>query len=169
MHPLTFLAATLLLTLAAYAAHVLLRRRIAGRVRRLAIESGMNYSETDCFQLTPRVAGRFPIPGASDVKLTDLIYRLDGDRLRYCFTVHYTAGVIRTKRRLCRAAAFSEPRDSRAVDSTAWSPLLLAPEHLPILDQYRHLNSAATPPPPPPPPDESRAPAVADAPAHNGT
>src|SRR5947208_16791717 len=132
IHPLTFLASTLMVTLVAYVAHLLFRHRAAARVRRLAAQWQMNYSETDRFQLTPRVAERFPVAGASDVRVTDLIYRRDDDdRFRYYFTVHYTAGVIRTKRRLCRAATFSEPRDPHAAAAPAgWSPLRLAPDNL---------------------------------------
>ena len=171
MHPLTFLAATLMVTLVAYLAHLWVRRHVAVRIGRLAAEWGMNYSQVDCFHLTSRVAGRFPIPGASDVKVTDLIYHLDGARLCYCFTVHYTAGVIRTKRRLRRAAAFSEPRDSRDAGSAECSPLVLAPAHLPLVEQYRQLNplavasAAPAAPLPAAPPVEARAPVAADAPA----
>jgi hypothetical protein len=150
MLPLTFLSAMLALTVAASAWQFAQRHRTASLIRRLAIDSDVNYSETDRFQLTPRVVAGFPIPGASDVKLSDLLYRREGDRYRYVFTVEFTLGVVRTKRRLRRVATFCEPRDRgasgtpTAVVEDGFSPLVLAPANLPLKSQYQHLCGACS-------------------------
>lgn len=137
MIPLTFLAAVLALTLAAFVGHLLLRRQTAERLRRLAASRRMHYAESDLFQITPRVVERFPIPGVSDVRVTDVIYLREGDRYRYVFTVEYTIGVVRTKHRARRAATFCEPRDRAS--PADWSTLVLAPEDLCLAEQYAQL------------------------------
>lgn len=140
MIPLTFLTVTLLLTLAAFILHLASRREISDRVQRLATDHHMQYAEHDLFQITPRVLERFPVPGASDLRVADVVYRRAGARYRYVFTVEYTLGVVRTKERVRRAATFCEPRD-RACPSD-WSSLVLAPESLSLADQYAHLCQA---------------------------
>jgi hypothetical protein len=137
--PFLFLATLLLATLLAYLIHLARRRSLAARVRQLAQAWGMNYSETDRFQITARVADRFPIPGASDLTIVDLIYRVEGDRYRYLFTVAYTVGVVRTKRRKISAAAFSEPRDRSGPADDA--PVVLGPPATRLLDQYAALRA----------------------------
>jgi hypothetical protein len=132
-----FLAAVLTLTLAAYIIDLLLRHRAARRLARLAEERRVRYCGEDRFQITPRVVADFPIPGASDVRVLDLLYYAEGQRYRYIFTVEYTLGVVRTKRRLRRCASLGEPRDRASGDG--WSPLVLAPDDRPLLEQYRYL------------------------------
>jgi hypothetical protein len=140
LSPLTFLAGVLALTLAAYVADLVLRHRGARRLRRLAEERHVRYCGEDRFQITPRVVADFPIPGASDLRVLDLLYYAEGERYRYIFTVEYTLGVIRTKRRLRRCASLGEPRDRASGDG--WSPLVLAPDDRSLLEQYRHLCPA---------------------------
>lgn len=142
MLPLTFLATVLGLTLAAFVVHLSLRRRSTGRLRRAAAQWQMHYAEADRFQITPRVVERFPVPGASDFAVFDLIYRQEKDAYRYLFTVEFTVGVVRVKRRVRRVALLSEPRDSRAGE--AWSELTLAPEGLPVVEQYQSLRELPT-------------------------
>ena len=84
MIPLMFLAALLAITLAAFVVHLFLRRQIAARLRQVAVEHRMNYSETDRFHVTPRVVERFPVSGASDIKVMDLIYLLEAMRCDGC-------------------------------------------------------------------------------------
>jgi hypothetical protein len=138
MAPLTFLTAMLGLTLATFVGHVLSRRRATRRLRLAAIEWRMHYAEEDRFQITPRVAERFPVPGASDFAIFDLLYRQDKENYRYLFTVEYTQGVVRAKRRVRRVGLLSEPRDSYGAE--AWSALTLAREDLPVIEQYRSLR-----------------------------
>jgi hypothetical protein len=140
MVPLSFLSALLALTFLALLGQVLERRRVSHIMRKQAVEWRMHYAGADRFQITPRVREAFPIPGASDVVVADLLYRQEADLYRYYFTVEYTQGVIRTKHRIRRAATFCEPRDRSA--GAAFSPLLLAPENLSLLEQYAYLHAA---------------------------
>lgn len=140
MQPATFLTAVLALTLAAFVTHLLVRRRSTGRLRQAAIQWRMHYSETDRFQLTPRVAERFPVAGASDFAVFDLLYRQDKENYRYLFTVEFTLGVVRAKQRSRRVALLSEPRESRSAEN--WSELTLAPENLPLIEQYEMLRGS---------------------------
>lgn len=111
------------------------RRRIA--LRDLATQWRMNYSPFDPLRLTARVAHHFPIPGAANLKVSDVIYGMEGDHYRYIFTAEFTTGVVRTKHRLVRAATFCEPRDFR--HGQAIGPLILAPAGLPLVEQYQKL------------------------------
>ncbi len=143
MVPLTFLGSLICLTLLALLIERALRRRITRKMRKLAIEWRMHYSATDRFQITARVREDFPVPGASDIVISDLLYRQEAEVYRYFFTVEYTQGVIRTKRRVRRAATFCEPRDRAG--PTDWSPLLLAPADLPLVEQYGALREPPSP------------------------
>jgi hypothetical protein len=141
MVPLTFLASLIALTLLALAGQSLERRRVHRTMRKLAAQWKMHYAGADRFQITPRVRENFPVPGASDVVVADLLYRQEAELYRYYFTVEYTLGVIRTKHRIRRAATFCEPRDRSG--GACFSPLVFAPENLPLLEQYAHLVNGA--------------------------
>lgn len=107
------------------------------KFRELATKWGMNYAPSDQLRLSERVARGFPIPGAARIRVTDLIFGAADDSYRYVFTAEYTLGVIGEKKRMLRAATFSEPRDPAvAVETPA---IRLAPGHLPILEQYERL------------------------------
>lgn len=142
MLPLTFLAAVLALTLAAFVGHLFVRRRLSRQLRHAAAQWRMHYSEKDRFQLTTRVAERFPVPGASDFDVYDLLYRQEDEQRRYLFTVEYTRGVVRAKQRVRCVALITEPRDCR--DDAAWSPLTIASDDLPLLEQYESLTCPRT-------------------------
>jgi hypothetical protein len=137
MIPLTFLTVTLLITLVAFVLHLAARRDMSARLQKLATKHCMQYAEHDLFQITPRVIERFPIPGASDLRIGNVVYRRAGARYRYVFTIEYTLGVVRTKERISRAGTFCEPHD-RACPAD-WSNLVLAPENLCLPDQYALL------------------------------
>ena len=145
MIPLTFLSSVLAVTLAGFVGSMVQRHWATERFRRLAAGHQMQYAEQDLFQITPRVVERFPIPGVSDIRVSDVIYRRDGERYRYLFTIEYTLGVVRTKRRVRRAATFCEPRDRGSV--SGWSKLELAPAELCLSDQYAYFYQRATTPP----------------------
>ena len=113
------------------------RRRRKRRLRRLAAQWRMTYSSRDRLRITHKIADRLPIPGAADVYVADVIYGSEGGRYRYIFTAEYTVGVVRTKRRQLRVAAFSESRQRRPDQSP--DPVVLAPEGLSILEQYQKL------------------------------
>jgi hypothetical protein len=140
MLPLTFLSAMLCLCALAVLVNMLVRRQLGQALKRLGGEWGMRYTETDVFGLAPRVAQRFPVPGASDLRVVDLLYRIEGDRHRYLFTTEYTQGVIRTKHRLRCVVTFTEPRDPIGAEAAASSSaLVLAAEELPLVEQYMQL------------------------------
>src|SRR5688500_11160818 len=98
----------------------------------------MNYSPADQLRVAARVARYFPVPGAADLHVSDVIYGTEKDRHRYVFTAEFTTGLVRARRRLARVAAFSEPRDRTEPPG----PVVLAPEGGSLLDQYRHLKPA---------------------------
>ena len=109
------------------------RRRV---LRRLAADWRMTYSRSDSLRLTPRVAGRFPIPGAANLRVTDVIYGVEHDRYRYVFLTEFTTGTVRPKRRQRRVATFAEPRDRQQRQSAT---VVLAPVGGTLLDQYKRL------------------------------
>lgn len=113
---------------------VLLRRQQAV-YRQLAIERHMHYSPRDPLRLTPRVASQIPLPGASAVRVIDLLYRTDEQFHYYVFTAEYTIGVAGPKHRIRRAAAFAESKTVSAMPAT----IRMGAEELPLVEQYRLL------------------------------
>ncbi|HEX8915249.1 MAG TPA: hypothetical protein VF796_23050 [Humisphaera sp.] len=138
MTPVLLLAGLLVLTLAALLVEAVGRARRCERVRALATDWRMNYGATDALRLTPRVARRFPIPGAAAMRVSDVVYGIRGDAYRYVFTVQYTLGVSGPKTRHRRVATFEEPRDRRRAAGDG--AVRLAPEDLPLIEQYRALG-----------------------------
>ena len=140
MEPQLFLFTLALITALAAATHIV-RWRLRGRkLRALAGEWGLHYAPTDQFQLADRVAPQLPCPGAADVRVTDLIYGLKGERFRYIFTAEFTQGVVRTKHRSRRVVSMTESKDRSARD-TLIPDLAVAPEELSLLDQYQSLGT----------------------------
>jgi hypothetical protein len=113
------------------------RRRRKRHLRRLAGRWRMTFSSRDRLRIRAKVADRLPIPGAADVHVADVIYGSEGGKYRYIFTAEYTVGVVRTKRRQVRVAAFSEARDRQGTHAP--DPVVLAPEGLSIVEQYQKL------------------------------
>jgi hypothetical protein len=125
---------------AAWAGRVIRSRRSA-RVAALAAAWRMSYTRSDRFDITPTVAARFPTPGAADIVLRDLIYAPGPDAgagLRYLFTVEYTTGVLRTKRRRMGVGMLVERTD--ADGNAAAAAVTLAPPGGPLPAQYEHLR-----------------------------
>src|SRR4051812_290518 len=114
MDPQVFLVTMVAVTALAVGAHVLSKWLRARKLKQLAQQWGMHYAQHDRFHLADRVAPRIPCPGAADVRVTDLIYGLKGERFRYVFTAEYTRGVVRTKHRTRRVVAMTEPKDRSA-------------------------------------------------------
>src|SRR4029453_6266195 len=115
----------------------------------------------DSLRLTPRVARNFPIPGAANLRISDVIYGIEHERYRYVFRVEFTVGTVRTRKRMLRVATFSEPRDRKPPQSA--KPVVLAPDTGSLVDQYRHLapalaaRAARAPAPAAPPPSADAA------------
>ena len=116
------------------------RRRRRRAIRKIAAGWQMTYSPRDQLRVCEKVIGRLPIPGAADLHVTDVIYGGEGELYRYVFTVEYTLGAVRAKRRHARAATFAEPRGRKAAGEPG--PVTLAPEELPLLEQYEKLRPA---------------------------
>ncbi|MBV8780653.1 MAG: hypothetical protein JO353_04585 [Phycisphaerae bacterium] len=144
MSPIVFLALIITVTAWASAANVLQRRRWRKKLAKLSSELHMAYSHDDRFGLADRVAEHFPIPGVASLRVIDLLYASEGKGYRYLFSAEYTNGVIRSKYRILRAVTFVESRG--ASDAAVWSTLTLAPDNLPLIEQYRHLANHHAPP-----------------------
>jgi len=141
MSPAGLVSLTVGLTCGAAAAQRIIERQRRRKLRQLASEWRMNFNAKDQLRLAARVAHFFPIPGAANVMVGDVIYGIDGEVYRYVFTAEYTLGVLRTKRRYLRVACFAEPRDrNRPLPS---EPVLLAPLRLPLLEQYQVFSPSA--------------------------
>jgi hypothetical protein len=141
MSPLAFLGLGIAAPLVAMGVHGLRDRQRRRALRALAAEWGLNYTPDDRFRLAPRVAPRLPTPGAAAVRVVDLLYGIEGARYRYLFVAEYTARTVGWRARRRTVVTFSEPRDppsGAASDQTI--ELLFAPDHLPLLEQYRHLR-----------------------------
>src|SRR5438067_782874 len=97
MTPWYLLILALLLTAAGWLWQVVAMGRYQSRLAELATQWRMHYSVTDRFRLSDRVAERLGIPGAAQVRVTDLIYGNENGSYRYVFLVAYTLGVARHK------------------------------------------------------------------------
>src|SRR4051794_41742445 len=140
MSPWQVLWLTLSVTLFAYAAELVRRRGYRRARRRLAAEWRMTFSQRDTLRLTPKVASHFPIPGAANLRVVNVIYGSDADRYRYVFTAEYTVGVVNAKRRQVRVGSFAEPRDRTRGGAGVRETVVLAPVDLSLLEQYRRLT-----------------------------
>jgi len=136
--PLMFLALVLALTAATMVASLAVRCRRMSLLRRLCRQWSMNYSPRDPFNLTPKIAASFPVPGAADLNVVDVVYRQEPHWYRYLLTVEYTQGVLRAQRRRRWAVSLSEQRDP--LHGNAPTILTPAPQHLSLLQQYAWLH-----------------------------
>jgi hypothetical protein len=135
MPPLLLLLVVSAVTVAASAASALRRKARSAKLAALAATWSMRFTAQDRFQLTLRIASQFPIPGAADVVIRDLIYRQEAAGFRYLFTVEYTTGVLRTKRRRIGAAMMIETGHTPQI----FSPVTLAPTDVSLHAQYEWL------------------------------
>ena len=140
MSPLGLLGLAVGLAVAAAIGQRVSHRRRRKAMRALAATWNMNYAQTDSLGLTARIASSFPIPGAADLVIKDLIYSADRSSYRYIFTAHFTVGVVHRKRRLARVASFTEPREGKESEVD----LALAPEELTLVEQYQRLSPSPT-------------------------
>lgn len=135
---LYLLIAVVLLTLAVTIPEFLRRGRTHCALRQLAVERHLHFSRRDQLRLTLRVAGCLPVPGAAFVRIYDLLYGTAGGMHRYVFTAEYTVGAVRWKKRVRRAATFSEPKETKAAAAQPCA-IQLAPAELSLVEQYRAL------------------------------
>jgi hypothetical protein len=140
--PILVLLLLLVITTAAFLVDAFLRKRRATRLAAMAAQWQMRFTAEDPFQLTPRIAAHFPIPGAADVVVRDLVYgqedaAADSARFRYFFTIEYTLGVLRTKRRRVAVGTLVE---AGRPETNPFSGVTLAPAELSLQDQYQWLR-----------------------------
>ena len=122
--PILLLCFLMGVTAAASIADALVRHGRARRLSALAAAWRVRFTPDDRFRLTPRVAAQFPTPGAADVVVRDVVYGQEAaGTVHYLFTIEYTVGVVRTKR---RRSAVGMVVDS-ATRGTNESHLTLAP------------------------------------------
>lgn len=139
MAPLELLFITIAITAAAGGWSYLVRYHQGRSLRKLARAWGMNFVSFDRFRLADRVRELFPVPGAADVNVVDVIYGLEDDNYRYVFTIQYTIGVLRTKHRRQRVAGMIEPRTS---GTPRPAELIVASESADLAKQYDELGQA---------------------------
>jgi len=139
MTPITFLVLAACITLGALVLDRYLRRRRRRELIELARQWRMHYVHRDVFDLTQRVARDFPIPGAALVRVTDLIYGVEGEFHRYIFSTEYTVGAVRVRKRLVRVVS---TRDARSHSAPHHPPeLKFSDDSLPLVEQYRTLHT----------------------------
>ncbi len=126
------IVACLSLWLADRVAHRLSIRRF----RKLAKQLHIRYSPLDRFNLGARIERCLPDPGASDVRVIDLMYGTEHHEHRYVFTAEYTVGTIGGTRRKRVIARTSEPR-GRSCE--CFAVIDLGDPNLAIDEQYRSL------------------------------
>jgi hypothetical protein len=138
--PLFFLLFLILLTFAGAIAHVVSMRRRRRRLRGLARRWQMHFAPADRLRLAERIGPKIPVLGAANVRVMDLLFRTEGHRHRYLFTVEYGLGVIRGKHRRQRVAGFDEPvRRGSSQRIPHELTLIWAPENLRLTDAYSHV------------------------------
>ncbi|HEY7117053.1 MAG TPA: hypothetical protein VH475_10725 [Tepidisphaeraceae bacterium] len=143
MSPILLLCMLLAASAAALAIDALLRRSRAARVSALAADWRMRYTADDRFQLAPKVTGRLPTPGAADVVVRDVLYAQEASGcFRYLFTVEYTTGVLRTKRRRTGVGMVLEGPACAAAPMDAYSSVTMAPAELALAEQYGWLRQS---------------------------
>ena len=138
LNPLTLLAATLLVTALGGIIFTFRRSNTASELMRLARDWHMHYSRRDVFDLAPRIAAHLPVSGAADVRVRDLIYGNEPGGHRYVFSAEFTVGVVRSKCRRQCVVSILEPRGRH--DVPVWSSIQIAPEELPLIEQYQSLK-----------------------------
>lgn len=137
MTPFELLGLTIGISAGAALLDALSRRKRRRMLTLLAQRWGMNYHPFDQLRLTPKVAHHFPVPGAANLKVTDVIYGMDKELYRYVFTAEFTTGVVHTKHRRVRVASFVEPRERGRLPAD--DSVTLAPKGKALLEQYSHL------------------------------
>jgi hypothetical protein len=145
MLPLLHLYAIVAITLLAYGLTRYDRSRRRKQLQRVAGELELTYAANDPFRLAGRIVDAFPVPGAARLVVTDVLYGTrGGDNFLYLFTVHYTIGAVRVKKRLYRVSTFVEPL-AGPPSQTGIQRISVAPDKLAWLDQYRELAKSELP------------------------
>ena len=143
MSPLKFLLVVLGITFAAAAGQRIVNFRRRRILANLANQWQMHFVARDRFHVALRVCACAPTPGAADVRVMDVIYGMHDGRRVHLFTCEFGVGTIHSQSRRHCVAAFAES----AGEHQPISELIIAPDKLPRLDQYRwvkeHVQNSA--------------------------
>ena len=132
-----FVLLTVLLGMLLVAGLAQFRRR--RKLRALAQKWNMHFAAGDRLRLARRIVGQFPVPGAANIGVRDLLFRTGDNQHHYIFTVDYTVGVIRGKVGRSGVAGFTEPVSRGGKVDLQPPALILAPLHLSGAPAYEHI------------------------------
>jgi hypothetical protein len=130
LSPIVYLILLLVILLAAVSIDAVFRLVRRKRLRAAARKWNMHFAPGDRLRLAKRIVGLFPVPGAANISVRDLLYRTEASKHHYLFTVDYTVGVIRGKVGRSRVAGFTEPVSRGGRTNLAPPSLTLAPSNL---------------------------------------
>lgn len=133
--PMELLWGLLALSAVALSWSASLRSRQRRRLRKVARDLQMHFIPYDQFKLGVRLADQLPAAAAAAVEVRDVIYCLRAGTVCYLFTVRYTRGLVRTRKRICRVGAMVEERDNPQKPPR----LILSQENGDSADQYIQL------------------------------
>ena len=134
--PILLLIGLVALTATVYVWSAAARSRHQCVLSNCAAQWSMKFSPDDRFGLAPHVARRLPEPGPADVVVRNLVYRQAAEGLTYLFTVEYTLGVLRRKRRIVAVGVIGE-----SAANGGYSEVRLAPSRLSVAERYKWLKS----------------------------
>jgi hypothetical protein len=129
LSPPIYLILLMVILLAAVTADAVVRFVRRRKLRAAAHQWGMHFAPGDRLRLARRIVGQFPVPGAANISVRDLLFRTEDNRHQYVFTVDYTVGAIRGKVGRSCVAGFSEPVSRGGRPSSASPALTLATGH----------------------------------------
>jgi hypothetical protein len=107
--PAIYLLFLLAILFAAVVTGAMSRFRRRRKLRICARKWNMHFAPGDRLRLARRIAEQFPVIGAANISVRDLLFRTEESRHQYLFTVDYTVGIIRGKVGRSTVAGFSEP------------------------------------------------------------
>jgi hypothetical protein len=137
--PAIYLLVLLVILLTAVVAGAFSRFHNRRQLRLCAHKWNMHFAPGDRLRLARRIAGQFPVIGAANISVRDLLFRTESNQHQYLFTVDYTVGVIRGKIGRSTVAGFSEPvsRGNRVHHNPP--TLFLAPQNLAGPAAYEYI------------------------------
>ncbi len=146
MPPALYLLFLLVILLVLVVVGAISRYRCRRLLRSCARKWNMHFAPGDRLRLGRRIAGRFPVTGAANISVRDLLFRTNASRHEYLFTVDYTVGIIRGKSGRSCVAGFSEPVSRGSPAASAAPPrLLIAPAELSGPEAYESVLNQLTP------------------------
>lgn len=141
MTPALYLVLVVCILLGAVVTESMRVRQRRRMLRGLARQWQMHFVPGDRLRLAGRIADKFPIPGAANVRVRNLLFSTDGKFHRYVFTIEYGVGVVRGKIGRWRVGGFVEPV-SRGQSPADHCALHLAPQGLSLEGSYTQVHDA---------------------------